>query len=61
MRRKYEITITTTLPSPRGEGRGRRKGRRWGGKEGDWKERRMWGYTGRDGERKKDGEIMEGK
>lgn len=35
MRRKYEITITTTLASPRGEGRngGRRKGRRWEEKE----------------------------
>lgn len=39
MRRKYEITITTTLASPRGEGRD--EGRE---KEGDGKKRRMWGY-----------------
>lgn len=53
MRRKYEITITTTLASPRGEGRDgtggrRRRGRRWEERENVGlleemgRERRMW-------------------
>lgn len=36
MRRKYEITITTALALPRGEGRDR-----GGGEEGDGRKRRV--------------------
>ena len=53
MRRKYEITITTTLASPRGEGRD--GGRKEMGRKGEC------GATGRDGKRRKDVEIMEDK
>lgn len=54
MRRKYEITITTTLSSPKGEGRDR-----GGGKEGDGKKGRMWSDWKRRKERERNGKIME--
>lgn len=57
MRRKYEITNNNpALASPRGEGRDE-----GGGGEGDGKRRRTRGATGRDGKRKKDEEITEGR
>lgn len=57
MRRKYEITNNNPAPaSPRGEGRDE-----GGGGEGDGKRRRTRGATGRDGKRKKDAEITEGR
>lgn len=48
MRRKYEITITTTLASPRGEGRG-------GTREEERKEmgRKECGATGKDEKRER--------
>lgn len=47
MRRKYEITITTTLSSPKGEGRDRGGGNKEMGRKGGC------GATGRDGKRER--------